>query len=196
MWIKIKQQSFKHFKNFQRYRRCQVIKEINGQQINEDIRDKEIRVIDTNGDQLGIMSAKEAQKIANSKNLDLVKVAPQAKPPVCKIMDYGKYKYEVAKREKEARKNQKTVDIKEIRLSANIEAHDLNVKANQASRFLKNGDKVKVSLRFRGRELSNTSKGQSVIREFATLLEEVGAIEREARLEGRQMIMILAPKNA
>ncbi|HZX21426.1 MAG TPA: translation initiation factor IF-3 [Clostridia bacterium] len=169
---------------------------MNGQQINEDIRDKEIRVIDTNGDQLGIMSAKEAQKIANSKNLDLVKVAPQAKPPVCKIMDYGKYKYEVAKREKEARKNQKTVDVKEIRLSANIEAHDLNVKASQASRFLKNGDKVKVSLRFRGRELSNTSKGQSVIREFATLLEEVGAIEREARLEGRQMIMILAPKNA
>ncbi|MDI9476305.1 MAG: translation initiation factor IF-3 [Natronincolaceae bacterium] len=169
---------------------------MNGQQINEDIRDREIRVIDTNGDQLGIMSAKEAQKIANSKNLDLVKVAPQAKPPVCKIMDYGKYKYEVAKREKEARKNQKTVDVKEIRLSANIESHDLNVKANQASRFLKNGDKVKVSLRFRGRELSNTSKGQSVIREFATLLEEVGIIEREARLEGRQMIMILAPKNA
>ncbi|MGB4312193.1 MAG: translation initiation factor IF-3 [Natronincolaceae bacterium] len=164
--------------------------------MNEDIRDREIRVIDTNGDQLGIMSAKEAQKIANSKNLDLVKVAPQAKPPVCKIMDYGKYKYEVAKREKEARKNQKTVDVKEIRLSANIESHDLNVKANQASRFLKNGDKVKVSLRFRGRELSNTSKGQSVIREFATLLEEVGIIEREARLEGRQMIMILAPKNA
>ncbi len=142
------------------------------------------------------MSAKEAQKIANSKSLDLVKVAPQAKPPVCKIMDYGKYKYEAAKREKEARKNQKTVDIKEIRLSANIEAHDLNVKASQASRFLKNGDKVKVSLRFRGRELSNTSKGQSVIREFATLLEEVGTVEREARLEGRQMIMILAPKNA
>ena len=130
------------------------------------------------------MSAKEAQKIANSKNLDLVKVAPQAKPPVCKIMDYGKYKYEVAKREKEARKNQKTVDVKEIRLSANIESHDLNVKANQASRFLKNGDKVKVSLRIRGRELSNTSKGQSVIWVFATLLEEGGILEREARVDG------------
>ncbi len=141
------------------------------------------------------MSAREAQKIANSKNLDLVKVAPQAKPPVCKIMDYGKYNYEMAKKEKEARKNQKTVDVKEIRLSANIEAHDLNVKANQANKFLKNGDKVKVSLRFRGRELSNTSRGQGVIREFATLLEEVGVVEREARLEGRQMIMILAPKN-
>ncbi|MFW5647464.1 MAG: translation initiation factor IF-3 [Candidatus Alkaliphilus sp. MAG34] len=163
--------------------------------MNEDIRDREIRVIDINGDQLGIMSAREAQKIANSKNLDLVKVAPQAKPPVCKIMDYGKYKYEMAKKEKEARKNQKTVDVKEIRLSANIEAHDLNVKANQANKFLKNGDKVKVSLRFRGRELSNTSRGQGVIREFATLLEEVGVVEREARLEGRQMIMILAPKN-
>ena len=142
------------------------------------------------------MSAREAQKIANSRNLDLVKIAPKAKPPVCKIMDYGKYKYETAKREKEARKNQKVVDVKEIRLSANIEAHDLNVKANQAGRFLKNGDKVKVSLRFRGRELSNTSKGQSVIREFVALLDEVGAVEREARLEGRQLIMILAPKNA
>jgi len=141
------------------------------------------------------MSAREAQKIANSRNLDLVKIAPKAKPPVCKIMDYGKYKYEMAKREKEARKNQKVVDIKEIRLSANIEAHDLNVKVNQAGRFLKNGDKVKVSLRFRGRELSNTSKGQSVIREFAALLGEVGTVEREARLEGRQLIMIIAPKN-
>lgn len=141
------------------------------------------------------MSAKEAQKIANSKNLDLVKIAPKAKPPVCKIMDYGKYKYEMAKRDKEAKKNQKTTDVKEIRLSANIEAHDLNVKANQAGKFLKNGDKVKVSLRFRGRELSNTSKGQSVIREFAILLEEISVVEREAKLEGRQMIMILAPKN-
>ena len=141
-----------------------------------------------NGDQIGIMSAKGSTKIANSKNLDLVKIAPKAKPPVCKIMDYGKYKYEMAKREKEARKSQKTVSVKEIRLSANIELHDLNVKANQATRFLKNGDKVKVSLRFRGRELSNTSRGRSVIKEFATLLEEISVVEREARLEGRQMI--------
>lgn len=186
----------KYYKVFKNYRRCQVIKEINEHQINEEIRDREIRVIDTDGEQLGIMSAKDAQKIANSKNLDLVKIAPQAKPPVCKVMDYGKYKYELAKREKEARKNQRTVDVKEIRLSANIEMHDLNVKANQASRFLKNGDKVKVSLRFRGRELSNTSKGQEIIREFASILEEVSVIERDPRLEGRQMIMILAPKNA
>ncbi len=142
------------------------------------------------------MSAREAQKIANSKKLDLVKIAPKAKPPVCKIMDYGKYKYEMAKREKEARKSQKTVDVKEIRLSANIETHDLNVKANQASRFLKNGDKVKVSLRFRGRELSNIGRGKDVIREFTSLLEETGEVERGARLEGRQMTMILVPKNA
>ncbi|MBU5677006.1 translation initiation factor IF-3 [Alkaliphilus sp. MSJ-5] len=172
------------------------MKEINEQQINEEIRDKEIRVIDTNGDQLGIMSAKDAQKIANSKSLDLVKIAPQAKPPVCKIMDYGKYKYELAKKEKEARKNQKIVDVKEIRLSPSIETHDLSVKANNAIKFLKSGDKVKVSMRFRGRELSNISKGQGVIKQFASMLEEVSVVEKEAKLEGKQMIMILAPKNA
>uniref|UniRef100_UPI002ED0F727 translation initiation factor IF-3 n=1 Tax=Alkaliphilus flagellatus TaxID=2841507 RepID=UPI002ED0F727 len=169
---------------------------MNEQQINEEIRDKEIRVIDTNGDQLGIMSAKDAQKIANSKSLDLVKIAPQAKPPVCKIMDYGKYKYELAKKEKEARKNQKIVDVKEIRLSPSIETHDLSVKANNAIKFLKSGDKVKVSMRFRGRELSNISKGQGVIKQFASMLEEVSVVEKEAKLEGKQMIMILAPKNA
>ncbi|QUH21627.1 translation initiation factor IF-3 [Alkaliphilus sp. B6464] len=172
------------------------MKEINEQQINEEIREKEIRVIDTNGDQLGIMSAKDAQKIANSKSLDLVKIAPQAKPPVCKIMDYGKYKYELAKKEKEARKNQKIVDVKEIRLSPSIEAHDLSVKANNAIKFLKSGDKVKVSMRFRGRELNNISKGQGVIKQFASMLEEVSVVEKEAKLEGKQMIMILAPKNA
>ncbi|WP_442860807.1 translation initiation factor IF-3 [Alkaliphilus sp. B6464] len=152
--------------------------------------------MDTNGDQLGIMSAKDAQKIANSKSLDLVKIAPQAKPPVCKIMDYGKYKYELAKKEKEARKNQKIVDVKEIRLSPSIEAHDLSVKANNAIKFLKSGDKVKVSMRFRGRELNNISKGQGVIKQFASMLEEVSVVEKEAKLEGKQMIMILAPKNA
>lgn len=142
------------------------------------------------------MSAKDAQKIANSKSLDLVKIAPQAKPPVCKIMDYGKYKYELAKKEKEARKNQKIVDVKEIRLSPSIETHDLSVKANNAIKFLKSGDKVKVSMRFRGRELSNISKGQGVIKQFASMLEEVSVVEKEAKLEGKQMIMILAPKNA
>lgn len=145
---------------------------------------------------MGIVSAKEAQNIANNKNLDLVKIAPQAKPPVCRIMDYGKYKYELAKKEKEAKKNQKIITIKEVRLSPNIEEHDLQVKANQAIKFLKNGDKVKVTLRFRGRELSNTSLGQKVILEFASMLADVGSVEREAKLEGKQMIMFIAPKNA
>ena len=125
-----------------------------------------------------------------------MKIAPQAQPPVCKIMDYGKYKYELAKKEKEARKNQKIVDIKEIRLSPSIESHDLGVKANNASKFLKSGDKVKVTMRFRGRELSNISKGQGIINQFASMLEELSVIEKEAKLEGKQMIMILAPKNA
>ncbi|GAB6086845.1 translation initiation factor IF-3 [Alkaliphilus crotonatoxidans] len=145
---------------------------------------------------MGIVSLNEALSIASSKNLDLVKIAPQAKPPVCRIMDYGKYKYELAKKEKEAKKKQKIITIKEVRLSPNIESHDLNVKANQARKFLQSGDKVKVTLRFRGRELSNTSIGLKVIKEFAQLLTEVSTIEKDAKLEGKQMIMILTPKNA
>ncbi len=141
------------------------------------------------------MSVKEAQKIANDKSLDLVKIAPQAKPPVCKIMDYGKYKYELAKKEKEAKKNQKVIDIKEVRLSPNIEAHDLGVKAKNANKFLKGGNKVKVTIRFRGRELGNTNKGKEVMKEFASMLEELGNIEKRPKLEGRQMIMVMAPKN-
>ena len=133
--------------------------------------------------------------LATSKNLDLVKIAPQAKPPVCRIMDYGKYKFELAKKEKEAKKKQRVVTIKEIRLSPSIEDHDLNVKASQALKFLKSGDKVKVTLRFRGREVSNASIGKKVIEEFASILAEVCTIEKEAKLEGKQMIMILAPKN-
>ena len=142
------------------------------------------------------MSAKEAQKLANAKNLDLVKIAPKANPPVCKIMDYGKYKYELAKKEKEAKKNQKVTVVKEVRLSANIEKHDLEVKANQAVKFLKNGDKVKVTLRFRGRELSNINLNKVVIDEFKELLSEHSTVEKEAKLEGKQMIMVLAPKNS
>nr|WP_330386506.1 translation initiation factor IF-3 [Natronincola ferrireducens] len=168
---------------------------MNELQINEEIRDKEVRLIDSNSEQLGIMTAKDAQKLANSKNLDLVKIAPQAKPPVCRIMDYGKYKYELAKKEKEAKKNQKVITIKEIRLSPNIEKHDIEVKANQAIKFLKNGDKVKVTLRFRGRELSNISIGKKVIDEFKNLLSEISQVEKEAKLEGKQMIMVLTPKN-
>jgi len=142
------------------------------------------------------MSAKDAQKLANGKNLDLVKIAPQANPPVCKIMDFGKYKYELSKKEKEARKNQKIVDVKEVRLSPSIESHDLSVKANNANKFLKNGDKVKVTMKFRGRELANTTKGQTIIKQFASILEEVSTVEKEPKLEGKQLIMILAPKNA
>lgn len=181
---------------FKKIRRCFIIKEVNEQQINEEIRDKEVRLVDTEGEQLGIMSAKEAQKLANAKNLDLVKIAPKANPPVCKIMDYGKYKYELAKKEKEAKKNQKVTVVKEVRLSANIEKHDLEVKANQAVKFLKNGDKVKVTLRFRGRELSNINLNKAVIDEFKELLIEYSTVEKEAKLEGKQMIMVLAPKNS
>ncbi|NLM05163.1 MAG: translation initiation factor IF-3 [Clostridiales bacterium] len=178
------------------YGRCQTIKENNELQVNEQIRDKEIRLIDADGNQAGIMSAKEAQILANNSNLDLVKVAPKAKPPVCKIMDYGKYKYELAKKEKEARKNQKIINVKEVRLSPSIEKHDLEVKANQATRFLKNGDKVKVSLRFRGRELGNVNLGKEVMESFRELLEDVSQVEKPAKLEGKQMIMVLAPKNS
>lgn len=145
---------------------------------------------------MGVVPVKEAQKLANSKNLDLVKIAPQAKPPVCKIMDYGKHKYELAKKEKEAKKNQKVVTVKEVRLSPNIEKHDLQVKVNQATKFLKSGDKVKVTLRFRGRELSNINIGKRVIDEFRDMVAEISQIEKEAKLEGKQMIMVLTPKNS
>ncbi len=132
--------------------------------------------------------------IAIEKNLDLVNVAPMAKPPVCKIMDYGKYKYELAKKEKEARKNQKVINIKEVRLTPNIESHDLNVKARRANEFLKSGDKVKVSVRFRGREMGHTNIGKVVLKDFAELTKDFGNIEKHPRLEGRNMTMFLAPK--
>ena len=163
-------------------------------QINEEIRDKEIRLIDSDGAQLGVVSAKEAQQIANEKKLDLVKIAPNANPPVCKILDYGKYKYELQKKEKEARKKQKIISVKEIRLSAKIEEHDLIVKANNANKFLKNGDKVKVTLRFRGREMGFIKSGFSIMDRFYARIEEFGIIEKKPALEGRNMIMILAPK--
>lgn len=181
---------------FKFIRRCFIIKDVNEQQINEEIRDKEVRVVGTEGEQLGLMSAKEAQKLAMEKNLDLVKIAPKANPPVCKIMDYGKYKYELAKKEKEAKKNQKVTNVKEVRLSAKIEKHDLQVKANQAVKFLKSGDKVKVTLRFRGRELSNINLNKAVIDEFKGLLSEHSTVEKEPKLEGKQMIMVLAPKSS
>ena len=162
-------------------------------QINEQIRDREVRVISSTGEQLGIMSAKDALKKAEEKNLDLVKIAPTAKPPVCKIMDYGKYRFEQAKREKEARKNQKVVEIKEIRLSLNIDTHDFQTKVNHAEKFLKAGNKVKVTVRFRGREKAPPELGLTSMEKFAEACSEFSSIEKPAKLEGRQMLMFLAP---
>lgn len=163
-------------------------------QINEDIRDKEVRLISDTGEQLGIVSSKEALDIAIQKGMDLVKIAPQAQPPVCRIMDYGKFRFEQAKREKEARKNQRVVEIKEIRLTPNIDIGDLNVKVGHACRFLKGGDKVKVSVRFRGREVTHSSLGLDLLHRFAELCTDCSTVEKQPKLEGRQMHMFLAPK--
>lgn len=175
------------------FRRCSIISK-NELMINEDIRDKEIRLIDADGSMLGIMSAKDAQRLANQKNLDLVKIAPNAAPPVCRIMDYGKYMFELAKKEKEAKKNQKVISIKEVRLSPTIEEHDFDFKLKNAYKFLKDGDKVKVTVKFRGREMNHTSLGTEVLEKFAEGIDEVGVVERKPKLEGKSMIMILNPK--
>ena len=165
-------------------------------QINEQIRDKELRVIDSDGTQLGIMSLRQAMEIAEQKNLDLVKIAPQANPPVCKIIDYGKFRFEQAKREKEARKNQRVVEIKEVRLSLNIDTHDFETKRNHAMRFISEGNKVKASIRFRGREMGHPELGQEIMSRFAEAMSEVANVEKPAKLEGRTMWMFLAPKPA
>ncbi|SFR83834.1 translation initiation factor IF-3 [Anaeromicropila populeti] len=162
--------------------------------INEQIRDKEIRLIGEEGEQLGIMSSKDAMKLAKEANLDLVKIAPQAKPPVCKIIDYGKYRYELARKEKEAKKKQKTTDVKEIRLSPNIDENDLSTKANQARKFLTKGDKVKVTLRFRGREMAHMGMSRQILDKFFERVEDVAMVEKPAKLEGRSMIMFLTEK--
>lgn len=162
--------------------------------INEQIRDKEVRVISEDGEQLGIMSARDAQKLAREADLDLVKISPGAKPPVCKIIDYGKYRYEQARKEKEAKKKQRTIDVKEIRLSPNIDTNDLNTKANQARKFLSKGDKVKVSLRFRGREMAHLDVGREILDTFFEKLEEVAVIDKPAKMEGRSMVMFLSEK--
>jgi translation initiation factor IF-3 len=162
--------------------------------INEEIRDKEIRVISDNGEQLGLMSSKEAQTIANSKNLDLVMISPNANPPVCKIMDYGKYKYEQSRKEKESKKKQKVVNIKEVRLRPGIEANDLNTKANQAIKFLKKGDKVKVELRFRGRELGHKDIGKEVMLKFIDIVKEFGEPTKAPAFEGNNMVVMIDPK--
>ena len=162
--------------------------------INEEIRDREVRVIDQEGEQLGVMSARAALDLAEEKQLDLVKIAPQAKPPVCKIMDYGKYRFEQSKREREMRKNQKVIDIKEVRLSATIEDHDVEVKFKAAEKFLKDGDKVKVSIRFRGRQIAHSEIGLDVMKDFAERCKDIAVVERRPLTEGRNMTMVLAPK--
>ena len=162
--------------------------------INEQIRDREIRLIGEDGEQLGIMSARDAMKLAREANLDLVKIAPTAKPPVCKIIDYGKYRYEQARREKEARKKQKTIEVKEIRLSPNIDTNDLNTKVNQARKFVLGGNKVKVAVRFRGRELAHTAVGKTILEDFAQKLSDIAVIDKPAKLEGKSMVMFLVEK--
>ena len=162
--------------------------------INEQIRDREIRLIGEDGEQLGIMSARDAMKLAREANLDLVKIAPTAKPPVCKIIDYGKYRYEQARREKEARKKQKTIEVKEIRLSPNIDTNDLNTKVNQARKFVSGGNKVKVAVRFRGRELAHTAVGKTILEDFAQKLSDIAVIDKSAKLEGKSMVMFLVEK--
>ena len=162
--------------------------------INEQIRDKEVRLIGENGDQLGVMSAREALKLAEEAELDLVKIAPTAKPPVCKIIDYGKYRYELARKEKEAKKKQKTVEVKEVRLSPNIDTNDLNTKVNNAKKFIQKGNKVKVTLRFRGREMAHMQTSKHILDDFAELLADTAVVEKPAKLEGRNMSMVLTEK--
>jgi translation initiation factor IF-3 len=162
--------------------------------INDEIRAKEVRLIGADGEQLGIKPIREALQIAQDLNLDLVNVAPTAKPPVCRVMDYGKFRYESQKKEKEARKNQKIVELKEIRLSATIDEHDFQTKLRNVTKFLNEGDKVKLSVRFRGREITHASIGQRQLERMAAEVEELCIIERKPKLEGRSMIMILAPK--
>ena len=162
--------------------------------INEQIRDREIRLIGEDGEQLGIMSARDAMKLAREANLDLVKIAPTAKPPVCKIIDYGKYRYEQALKEKEARKKQKVIEVKEIRLSPNNDTNDLNTKVNQARKFVSGGNKVKVAVRFRGRELAHTAVGKTILEDFAQQLSDVAVIDKPAKLEGKSMVMFLVEK--
>ena len=165
-------------------------------QINEEIRDKELRVIGANGDQLGIMSSADALALAGEKELDLVKIAPNAVPPVCKIMDYGKFRFEQLKKEKEAKKNQRVVEVKEIRMSPSIDTNDLNTKVKNAMKFLNDGNRVKVTVRFRGREMAHTSLGEVLLKQFGESCAEVATVEKGAKLEGRNMSMFLSPKNS
>ena len=181
---------WKHEKLFWR---CNTISEL---MINEQIRDREIRLIGEDGQQLGIMSSREAMKIAREAELDLVKIAPQAKPPVCKIIDYGKYRYELARKEKEAKKKQKTIEVKEVRLSPNIDSNDLNTKIASARKFIEKGNKVKVTLRFRGREMAHVQSSRHILDEFAKALEDIALVDKPAKMEGRSMAMFLTEKRS
>lgn len=164
--------------------------------INEQIRDREIRLIGANGEQLGIMSSREALKLAQEAELDLVKVAPTAKPPVCKIIDYGKYRYEMARKEKEARKKQKIVEVKEVRLSPNIDSNDLNTKINAARKFIQKGNKVKVTLRFRGREMAHMNTSRHILDDFAKELMDIAVVDKPAKVEGRSIVIFLTEKRS
>jgi translation initiation factor IF-3 len=171
--------------------RCSVISEL---MINEQIRDKEVRVIGENGDQLGVMSIKEAMRLADEAELDLVKIAPTAKPPVCKIVDYGKYRYELARKEKDARKKQKTVELKEVRLSPNIDSNDLNTKISAARKFIGKGNKVKITLRFRGREMAHMQQSRHILDDIAAQLADIAVVEKAPKQEGRSLAMVLGEK--
>ena len=165
-------------------------------QLNEEIRDKEVRLIGADGAQLGIMSSADAQRLAYEKDLDLVKIAPNATPPVCKIMDYGKFRFEQMKKEKEAKKNQRVVEVKEVRMSPNIDTNDFNVKLKNAQKFLKEGNRVKVTVRFRGREMAHTSIGEVLLKQFGESCAEIATGQKNPKLEGRLMTMFLSPKAA
>ncbi len=169
-------------------------KTISDLMINEEIRDKEVRVIGAEGEQLGIMSSKEAMALAEEAGMDLIKIAPTAKPPVCKIADYGKYRYEQLRKEKEAKKKQKVIEIKEIRLSPNIDTNDLNTKVNAARKFLSKGDKVKISLRFRGREMAHMNSSKHILDDFAESLADIAVVDKAPKVEGRSMTMFLTEK--
>ena len=162
--------------------------------INGQIRDKEVRVIGEDGNQLGVMPIKEAMRLAQEEELDLVKIAPKAQPPVCKIIDYGKYRYELARKEKEAKKKQRTVEVKEVRLSPNIDTNDLNTKVNNAKKFIAKGNKVKITLRFRGREMAHMQQSKHILDDFAQMLADVASIEKPAKQEGRSISMVLTEK--
>ena len=191
MWIDFAIHIFFNIKKYIIIWRCTTISEL---MINERIRDREVRLVSESGEQLGIMSSREALKLAREADLDLVKIAPNAKPPVCKIIDYGKYRYELARKEKEAKKKQKTMEVKEVRLSPNIDTNDLNTKANQARKFITKGDKVKVTRRFRGREMAHVNYSKQILDSFYERLEDIAVVDKNPKMEGRSMVMFLSQK--